>query len=171
MIVRAETTDDTVLALFSSADQADAASRELRAIGFDHDDFGIADAEDQHCRLLDNASRSMVSALVRGALTGAPVGIAAAIGIDWLTSAGILVNGMTEVIVFALLGSLWGSIIGAHLELTAEIHRVDEAHQLNHRPLQGEEVLVTVADVGSRGAEVEKIIERNGGWRTAGTPA
>lgn len=164
MIGRANTFSDTVLAVFSSEHRADAATHELQAIGFDYDELGSALANEKRYRLLDNASRSAVSALLRGAVIGAPVGLAAALIIDFAAGTGLMAHGITEVIVFGVLGALWGSIIGAHLGLIAELHRVDMTQQRSHRALHEDEVLLTVVEVGSRSAEVEEIIDRNGGW-------
>ena len=155
-----ETTGRTVVGMFRTRSNAEAASRDLKTAGFADEQIGVAMHEkDEQVDLLESAGGQAAEGAAAGALSGSVLG-----GLIGLLGS-ILVPGLGPIVVAGVLastlagagiGAAAGGLIGALIGLGVP---EEDARHFDQGLRQGA-VLITV-DAGPRTNEAVAILERH----------
>ena len=155
--------DTVVPGVFASREAAEAAIADLRELGFADDTLGVIVPDPIHHRLLDDSTHEALIALERGILFGVPLGFLGGIALAALVAPGIGVIGVGGALLFGgAAGALWGAITGSFLELTTEIHHLEDIERKFEFPLAPEEVLVVVVADPERSETVREVMRAHG---------
>lgn len=137
---------DLVPGVFASREQAEGAIAQLRALGIEDADIGIAVPNPGEYRIVEDEELPTGTGrrITEGAIIGAPVGSLAGLGIMEALVPGAGSFGLGGVLVGLVGGGLWGTFFGAYSGLIAKLRGRDGHEHTCTIPLGGSDVLVAV---------------------------
>jgi hypothetical protein len=151
-----------VPAVFENRGQAEAAIKELRAMGYSDDDLGVMVPDPEHYHLLDNSVKETLKGIGTGGVIGMPLGVLAGIGVASLMIPGLGPIGVGGALLWGGLGgTIWGAYLGAQIGLAAEIIHLEDIERRYEIPLKPNQMLLVVV-AGNKANEVCRVLEMHG---------
>jgi hypothetical protein len=152
-----------VPAVFSNRAQAEAAIADLRALGLQSDQLGVAVPDPVYHQLIeheDTVGQEELKGAAAGFFLGAPVGSIAGMALIALAAGGLGPLGLTGILIGA--GAMWGMVLGAEVGLAARVHSEEEEPHWSEIPLSHTDILV-VARAGEQARAAQAVMVRHEG--------
>jgi hypothetical protein len=131
-----------VAGVFESQQQADATVARLHRIGVPDSSVEIGEPEPGRYRIERHESAEFWTAVRRGMLIGAAIGIAASLGIMWFAMPGLRLANLIELSV--PMGAAWGLFVGGLSGVAAKSVTLVEGEPRYAATADGSDVLVVV---------------------------
>jgi hypothetical protein len=152
---------DVVPGVFHGRASAERAIEELRALGLQETEIGVALAPAGTYQLAEGSSSETLRAVLTGAAAGLPLGSLAGVALAAFALPAVGAVGLGGMLMALPGGALWGAVVGGYSGMALKLRTDSGSDTWCTVPLEGGDVLVT-ASGGARREQIREIMLRQG---------